>query len=143
MGKTLQLSIWERMWLLSFAGQQSGAVWELRKWMRLVETLEPTAKEREALNMVELPNGSFNWDAQKAKSLPRSSFALDPNDAAMLREAVRKQVKASYVRGNTEIWPVIHAEEVLHLHEVLGLEDLLEPPEEDGSANEALADQNE
>ena len=106
----LELTTWQRIMAVQALNAQAGHISLIRKALRLLEILELSAEEREAVKLSELPDGGYTWQDTERR------FELEIRDrelAAHLKRAV----------GAYDRWPVEQARLVADLFAQLGVDE--------------------
>lgn len=107
MGGTVQLSLntWQRMTLLTMVNNVKGDLRTVRKALKALDVLEMSDEEREAVGLVDHPNGAVTW----TEATHRFELEVDDNTAAFLRQQVEAKTD----------WPA--TVDVVDLAEQLGI----------------------
>lgn len=109
----LNLTTWQRIMAVQALNAQAGHISLIRKALKLLDILELSAEEAQAVKLRELPEGGFGWE-----DLDRR-FELEVKDrelASHLGRAVR-----AYDR-----WPVGQAKAIVDLFTQLGIEEAVD-----------------
>lgn len=107
----ITLNVWQRAMVLVVVSQARGDLRTLRLALRVLEALEFSDEEREALGLVE-EGGQFRWDPAAAEEL-EIELELGRREAAFVKQQV----------GGYQGWPVAQAGQVFELMKVLGMEE--------------------
>jgi len=60
--KQLSLTTWERAQLIALVNQQSGDLTKLRRWLRVLDVVDLSEDEKEAVGWEDLADGRSKWE---------------------------------------------------------------------------------
>ena len=76
--KEVKLDMYNRLTIVNSLSTEKGDVGKLRKIMKILDAIEPSAEEKEAMGMKQVPNGGVQWDPEKGIELV--SIKIDSGD---------------------------------------------------------------
>lgn len=106
----LRLTTWQRIMAIQALNAQAGHISLIRKALALLEILELSEEERDAVTLRALPDGGYTWQDVERR------FALEIRD----RELVAFLRRAVQMYGR---WPVDQARQVADLFDQLSIDD--------------------
>jgi len=84
--KTVTLNVWDRAHLIAVVRTQAGDLEHIRKWLKVLEALSLSEKERLESEYIELPNGQVAWKRGEIEK----EIELEDELLGMLKEAAVK-----------------------------------------------------